>query len=163
MGAKYTYHAAFLDDGTERDLVDLTLIGFEVFWQRAGKPSVISRQDFENSLVTDYPFSTGKLLELVPPKVGELSVIYPNIDRGCSLMFCREGNYIVVSSSVEARGLSRHSRRRMCEDLRTALDRFVPSVIVAGEEIEIDQVAIERMRNGLGVGKAHVDWMFVYD
>ena len=162
MGAKYIFNAAFVGS-TVMNVDVLTTVGFGEIWRRCGQPHTISLQNFVDRWIKNFPYSTGKLLELVPARANQLIFVYPEATGECSLMFSREGRYSVASAAVEIRNLSEHSIREIYNELIVALRPFRPRVLVAGDELDIDEAMVEAILSGkkiewslLGVEFRHV-------
>ena len=164
MGAKYIYNAAFARVSGSMKVEAITIYGFGWIWKRFGMPDKIMFLNYKDHWEKHLPFSMNRLLELVPPNTNELVFVYPESIGECSLEFASEGRYSIVSAAVDLQYLSDRLATRVYDQLKVSLQPYSPCVLLAGEELSIDERLIDMALGGSTYDKAFfgVDWQYVF-
>ena len=146
VGAKYNFAAAFRDPEVPRNWSDLVTVGFGTLWNRFGAPSLLSLQNYVLHTIDNKDFSIGGLTRVLPPRANEIVAIYTMPGRQSLLMFYTEGGYLIGSAAVEVRVVDDRLKFEMFNELRLSLRSFGASVLAAGEELDLGESHIERIR-----------------
>ena len=147
MSAKFIYNACFVRESHEISYTDLVVFGFGMLWRRFGYPESVSKLNYVVQTEDCFRFSAKEIFELVPPRKDELVFIYPKSSKQCSLGFSLEGQYLVASAAVDY--CSNFETKELFEVIRCSLYPFGPCLLVAGDELEVDEEFINRMREGV--------------
>ena len=145
MGAKYEYLAAFRYEGTDWNWHNLVTVGFGELWARFGPPWSLSVQNYALCTVDEGRYSAEGIQKVLPPHPNELVFAYSRPMGLCSVMFQIKEGYLLVSAAVEAQELNDSLKPLIFNQLAIALRPLEPSVLIAGEELEVSPSLLDTL------------------
>lgn len=147
MGAKYNFNAAFSDYRRPGFQFDVAIVGFERLWQLFDPPAMLLMLDYERSTEVVRPFDRAEMASLALPGASDVFAIHTESHLS-SLMFFRDGTYLIAVASVEENRLTQALRRDIYEEFKESLRPFRPLVMATGEEWELSEPVVADLLAG---------------
>lgn len=146
MGAKYNFSAAFLRSSSSDQLIHMVTDAFSAFWDHYGPPKTVLVQNVTKKSQEKCGFNIKNLRRHLPPDENTILSVYPLTIRAFCLILFKEGRYLCVTAAIDEKLLNGIRKEKFFEQLKQKLLEFDPCILVAGEELDIDERFIDTLR-----------------